>query len=173
MTNSGSYQIWFTTTGIAGYAETGTSLHYNESISYAGNLSVEGPVYTEDVTFDGFTAKDIRVMGVHSPNYIDAIVGMGYWTESNTGTAGFFETLIKQKSVSTTEFGYYLGRKNTSEESSLTLGGHDSTKHTGHLVSVPVIKQGFWSINIDGYSVHGKMLNSTTPVGLLSQSCFS
>lgn len=172
MTNPGSYQTWFTTTGITGYAETGTPLHQNGSIVYGGNYTVEGPLYLDDVAFDGFTAKNIQVMAAQSTTF-NATLGMGYWTKSTIGVAGFFETLIEQKSVTTPEFGLHLGRTNTPEKSSLTLGSRDSTKHTGEFVSVPVIQQGGWSIQIDGYSVNGKMLNSTTPVGLSSPFHFS
>ncbi|KAF6219099.1 hypothetical protein HO133_004924 [Letharia lupina] len=164
--DTGSYQTWFTTTGITGYAETGTPLHQNGSIVYGGNFTVEGPLYLDDVAFDGFTAKNIQVMAAQSTAF-NATLGMGYWTKSTIGVAGFFETLIEQKSVTKPEFGLHLGRTNTPEKSSLTLGSRDSTKHTGEFVSVPVIQQGGWSIQIDGYSVNGKMLNSTTPVGTI------
>ena len=86
-------------------------------------------MYTDNVAFDGFTAENIQVLGVPGTDRLDAVVGMAYSTKSNTGFSGFFETLIAQNSVSTTEFGYYLGRANASEKSSLTLGGRDSTKY--------------------------------------------
>lgn len=98
-------------------------------------------MYTDNVAFDDFTAKNIRALAVSGTDHLDAVVGMAYSTKSNTGVSGFFETLIAQNSVSTTEFGYYLGRANALEKSSLTLGGRDSTKHTDDFVSVPLVEQ--------------------------------
>ena len=85
MTTVGSEKVRFPTTGIAGYTENGTPLHHNDTFGCASNLTVNRSVYTDNVAFDGFIAKNIQVLAVSGTDHLDTMVGMAYSTKSNTG----------------------------------------------------------------------------------------
>ena len=45
------------------------------------------------------------------------------------------------------------------------MGGRDTSRYTGDVVTVPVVKQGYWSINVDRVEVGGADLGYLTGGG--------
>ncbi|KAL6718481.1 aspartyl protease [Lecanora helva] len=154
----GSSITWFN-----GYSGSGKSLGRSKNITYADGTWVHGPMYRDDIDFDGFIAKDVDFVAT-SPDSMSGpwgtnagLIGMAYSTKSSKAP-GFFERLIQQNSVAVPEFSVFNARYD-SEQSQLMLGGRDSTKFTGDLVTTPVVQEGGWNIYVDGCSVNGTMLS--------------
>jgi len=53
-----------------------------------------------------------------------------------------FESLIQQNVVEANEFSFYHARSKSDQNSELTLGGRDSSRWTGDLVTANVVEQG-------------------------------
>lgn len=125
-------------------------------------LVIGGPVYEDDVTFNGITAKKLQIyvtdFTTHGDN--DALVGMQYRTASSgIGYTWFFETLIQQNSVQALESGFYFGfgENTTNSNGKITLGGRDQSRFTGSFTTTSVVKQSFaWQIQLEGLSFGGK-----------------
>ncbi|KAL2051199.1 hypothetical protein ABVK25_008446 [Lepraria finkii] len=47
------------------------------------------------------------------------------------------------------------------------MGGRDTSRYTGDVVTVPVVKQGYWSINVDSVEVGGADLGYLTGGGAI------
>ena len=45
------------------------------------------------------------------------------------------------------------------------MGGRDTLRYTGDVFTVPVVKQGYWSINVDSVEVGGVALGHLTGGG--------
>ena len=82
------------------YNFAGTSLHRTHTEGFAGQTD-SGPVYEDDVTFAGLTGNNVQFFAANETreapaNDANAIIGMDYTTESNSGFAGYFETLTQR-----------------------------------------------------------------------------
>lgn len=112
---------------------------------YGDGSLVVGPVFQDSISVAGVTAKEawfspINTMGASfegSP--VDGIVGLGFESLSNMGGTPFFQTLVEQGVVPNSVFSFALGE---GDEGELYLGGSDSSKYTGELVSTPVVHEG-------------------------------
>ena len=140
-------------------------MHKTHTEGFAGQTD-SGPVYEDDVTFAGLTGNNVQFFTTNETheapaNDANAIIGMDYTTESNSGFASYFETLINEGKVSQPEFAFYHG----TETPELTMGGRDTLRYTGDVVTVPVVKQGYWSINVDSVEVGGVDLGHLTGGG--------
>lgn len=172
---TGSGRTWITG---ASYDHSGTPLDFNISAGYEG-FSDAGPAYTDDVTINGLTAKNFQffVSEDHKGSDTDALMGMEYKTSkaSDGNWTGFFETLVKQKSVDDNEFSFFHGRDQGGKYVEMTLGGRDGTRFTGLPTIAPVVKMGKgWRVNIDGVSVKGQQVKDVAPaIGMytLSRNC--
>ena len=167
-----------------GYDYKGTPPNCNVSAAYGKRELGErgfrkrevlvGPVYTDDVSFGAFTAKDMQMFVANKSTGTDnnALIGMEYKTASasNGNVTTFSETLIYQKAVQKPEFAFSFSleiddTKKVSGNGEITLGGRDSSKFSGDFVTAPVTKQGNgWNINIDGVQVNGQPLGSPSKV---------
>ncbi|POY74107.1 hypothetical protein BMF94_2919 [Rhodotorula taiwanensis] len=164
--DTGSSDTWVPGEGTSGYTTFNTSASStarNASRNFAevygdGSLVV-GPVFQDSISVAGVTAKEawfspINTMGASfegSP--VDGIVGLGFESLSNMGGTPFFQTLVEQGVVPNSVFSFALGE---GDEGELYLGGSDSSKYTGELVSTPVVHEGYWmvqgSAGVGGYT---------------------
>jgi cathepsin D len=130
-------------------SSTAKNASRNFAAMYGDGSMVVGPVFQETITVAGLTAKQawfspINTMGASfegSP--VDGIVGMGFEALSNIGEAPFFQSLVEQGVVAKNVFSFTLGEN---DEGELYLGGSDSSKYSGEIVTTPVIHQGYWMV---------------------------
>lgn len=133
----------------------------NFAIRYGDGSTVEGPVFQDTITVAGLTAKlawfsAINTMAIRFPESpVDGIVGMGLEALSNIGEPPFFQSLVEQGVVAQNVFSFTLG---DGDEGELYLGGSDSSKYSGEIVTSPVIDQGFWMVQ-GGALVDGKQIS--------------
>ena len=142
-----------------GYDYKGTPLNCNISAAYGKRELGErgfgkrevlvGPVYTNDVSFGAFTAKDMQIFVANKSTGTDnnALIGMEYRTASasNGNITTFSETLINQKAVQKPEFTFPFSSEidDTNKVSGIgeiTLSRRDSSKVSGDFVTAPVTK---------------------------------
>ncbi|GAA5965519.1 hypothetical protein JCM8115_005784 [Rhodotorula mucilaginosa] len=154
--DTGSSDCWVPGEGVTGYttfdvsaSSTAKNASRNFAAMYGDGSMVVGPVFQETITVAGLTAKQawfspINTMGASfegSP--VDGIVGMGFEALSNIGEAPFFQSLVEQGVVAKNVFSFTLGEN---DEGELYLGGSDSSKYSGEIVTTPVIHQGYWMV---------------------------
>ena len=154
--DTGSSDAWVPGEGVTGYtifnvsaSSTAEDTGRDFAIRYGDGSTVEGPVYQDTITVAGLTAKQawfspINRMAIRFPESpVDGIVGMGLEALSNIGEPPFFQSLVEQGVVAKNVFSFTLGE---SDEGELYLGGTDSSKYSGEIVTTPVIDQGFWMV---------------------------
>lgn len=89
------------------------------------------------------------------------LMGSAVWVSlpalRTTAQPPFFENLVASGAVEKDEFSFYLGRlaSGTGNDSELTLGGRDSTRHTGPFITVPVISKKHWLVALENVTVNG------------------
>lgn len=168
----GSGKTWvasYTPGNVGGYKFGGTPLYRSTGVQYLDGTKIWGPIYEDDLTIAGLTAKDLQLIVTDRANEDDtfamnngpdALIGMSYVTRSSSShnSTGFFETLILQKDVDVSEFGFFFGRPG--ETSWLTLGGRDHSKYKGEIVTALVLRQGDWPIKVDSISVRNYTFTS-------------
>lgn len=119
-----------------------------------------GENYFDDVTIAGLTANHQNVISLTSAQGFsslgsDSLMGMGFQSIAQSKQSPYWMTLYKQGKLNPSEFSFYLGRakSNTQGNSEMTLAGRDSSRYTGSFTNVPVTKQGYWQVAVDGLSV--------------------
>ncbi|KAI0696817.1 aspartic peptidase domain-containing protein [Cytidiella melzeri] len=154
-TNCGGHNIY-----DPSLSSTSVDRHHNFDLAYGGGDTVEGEQYFDTVTIAGLTATS-QTLGAatqysegFSAAYFppDGLLGMGYQSISDYNAPPVFQTLFAQKQVSEPIFAFKL----STSDSTLTLGGVDSSKYTGSFAYAPVTTQGYWQVNLDSISVNGK-----------------
>lgn len=82
-------------------------------------------------------------------------MGMGFQSIAQSKQSPFWMTLLNQGKLSPSEFSFYLGRakSGTQGNSVMTLAGRDSSRYRGSFTNIPVTRQGYWQVAIDGVAV--------------------
>lgn len=132
---------------------------------------MDGSTYVDDVTIAGLKSVNQTIVSAtkatgFSDFDADGIVGMDLSAGSQAQGSGptFFENLIASGAAKKDEFSFYLGRlaSGTENDSELTLGGRDSTKHIGSFITVPVISENTWLVTLDDVKVSGRVAGQHT-----------
>ncbi|KAI9449173.1 acid protease [Lactarius psammicola] len=127
-----------------------------------GTDYVNGTLYTDDVTFAGYTAKDqtlgvaTHFAGSFSSDFFvpDGLLGLAFPSLSAYNATPVFYTLAAQGSLPSNTFGVYLA-DNGSE---LYLGGTNNELHRGDFVHVPVTHEDFWQTRFDALYLNGRKI---------------
>lgn len=138
------------------YSELGTSF----SIQY-GTGSLSGIIGADQVTVGGLTVIGQQFgESVKEPGqtFVDAefdgILGLGYPSLAAGGVTPVFDNMMAQNLVDLPIFSVYMSSDPEGGSSSeLTFGGYDSSHFSGSLNWVPVTKQAYWQIALDGILV--------------------
>lgn len=131
--------------------------------------SVSGDIYEDDVTIAGLKSVNQTLVAIKSATGLseldaDGICGMAFSALSKANAATFFENLVASGAVEKDEFSFYLGRlaSGTGSDSELVLGGRDSTKYTGSLITLPVVSETYWQVDLESVKVHGLVAGEYT-----------
>ncbi len=127
--------------------------------------TVSGEQFDDTVTIAGLTATSQRIgaasaysagfsLAVSPP---DGLMGMGFQQISDFNAPPVFQTLVSEKKVTSSVFGFTL----LESGSELFLGGTDTSKFNGSLAFSPVTEVGFWEINFNGVSVGNESIFKT------------
>ncbi|CAO2636826.1 Cathepsin E [Lemmus lemmus] len=110
-----------------------------------GGLTVEGQQFGESVKEPGQTFVNAE---------FDGILGLGYPSLAAGGVTPVFDNMMAQNLVDLPIFSVYLSSDTQgSSGSELTFGGYDPSHFSGSLNWIPVTKQGYWQIALDGIQV--------------------
>ncbi len=135
------------------------------SLAFGDGSTVSGEQFDDTVTIAGLTATGQRVGAAsrYSASLSvaefppDGLMGMGFQQISDFNAPPVFQTLVSEKKVTSSVFGFTL----LESGSELFLGGTDTSKFTGSLAFTPVTEVGFWEINFNGASVGTKSIFTT------------
>ncbi|KAM4861280.1 cathepsin E [Thomomys bottae] len=144
------------------YSEVGTSfsIHYGTGsltgIMGMDQVSVEGLTVTaqqfgESVTEPGKTFVNAE---------FDGILGLGYPSLAAGGVTPVFDNMMAQNLLDLPIFSVYMNSELPGgfSGSELTFGGYDSSHFSGSLNWIPVTKQGYWQIALDGIQVGNNVM---------------
>jgi len=133
------------------------------SITY-GSGHTAGIAATDTFQIAGFTIDDQafglanNVSSDFTSSPFDGILGMGLEKLSTLGAPTPFDNLVSQGQVSSSVFGFLLGREKDGTASELVLGGVDP-KFSSSLNNNKLVNQvGFWTIALDDAIVSNKAL---------------
>lgn len=113
-----------------------------DQVSVEG-LTVEGQQFGESVKEPGQTFVNAE---------FDGILGLGYPSLAVGGVTPVFDNMMAQNLVDLPMFSVYMSSA-PQGGSELTFGGYDPSHFSGSLNWIPVTKQGYWQIALDGIQV--------------------
>ena len=140
--------------GTTRYDQSGQDEGNTTTITY-GSGQVSGENYFDDVTVGGLKATHQNVISLtqaqgFSTSASNSLMGMGFGTIANSKQSPFWMTLLNQGKLSPSEFSFYLGRAQSNTQGN---AGRDSSKYSGAFTNLPVTKQGYWQVAIDGVAI--------------------
>jgi len=141
------------------YKPNGTEfeIHY-------GSGSMSGFLSTDTCCIAGVCAEDQTFAeSTHEPGLafvagrFDGILGMGFPQIAVLGVIPPFNTMVNQGLVEEPVFSFWLNRDPDAElGGELILGGSDPNFYEGEVTYVPVEREGYWQINMDGMMMEGE-----------------
>uniref|UniRef100_A0A8C2YRY3 Cathepsin E n=1 Tax=Chinchilla lanigera TaxID=34839 RepID=A0A8C2YRY3_CHILA len=142
------------------YSEVGNPF----SIQY-GTGSLTGIIGADQVSVEGLTVvgqqfgESVREPGntfVHAE--FDGILGLGYPSLAAGGVTPVFDNMMAQNLVALPMFSVYMSSNPDGPGGELTFGGYDPSHFSGNLNWVPVTKQAYWQIALEGIQVGDSMM---------------
>ncbi|XP_008821520.2 cathepsin E [Nannospalax galili] len=138
------------------YSEVGSTF----SIQY-GTGSLTGIIGADQVSVEGLTVvgqqfgESVKEPGQTFVNAeFDGILGLGYPSLAAGGVTPVFDNMMAQNLVDLPMFSVYMSSDpEDGLGSELTFGGYDPSHFSGSLNWVPVTKQAYWQIALDGIQV--------------------
>ncbi|XP_069897753.1 cathepsin E [Dipodomys merriami] len=138
------------------YSQVGTTF----SIQY-GTGSLTGIIGADQVSVEGLTVagqqfgESVTEPGQTFVNAeFDGILGLGYPSLAAGGVTPVFDNMMAQNLVDLPIFSVYMSSDpEGGSGSELTFGGYDPSHFSGSLNWIPVTKQGYWQIALDGIQV--------------------
>ncbi|XP_057626367.1 cathepsin E [Chionomys nivalis] len=126
-----------------------------------GTGSLTGIIGADQVSVGGLTVQDQQFgESVKEPGQtfvnaeFDGILGLGYPSLAAGGVTPVFDNMMAQNLVDLPIFSVYLSSDpQGGSGSELTFGGYDPSHFSGILNWIPVTKQGYWQIALDGILV--------------------
>jgi saccharopepsin len=139
--------------------QTGVNLNHKSmkpmgksfTIEY-GTGKVTGKVYNTTVSIQGINiSMPIGVSSTESDfKDLDGLLGLSF-PKNNEIKGGNFIECAGSAGLKKT-FGFYLSNRANGDEGEFTFGGYDSTKFTGNITWLPVVKKVYWGFSADGWT---------------------
>lgn len=86
----------------------------------------------------------------------DGILGMGFSKISVNHLPTVFDNMVAEGVVEDSVFSFWLNRNpDDSNGGQLVLGGVDETLYTGEINYLPITREGYWQVKMDGMTVAG------------------
>lgn len=129
-------------------------LHY-------GTGSASGPIGVDQVNFGGNDVFDVsfgamsELAAFFATSPIDGILGMAWPSISDQGLPLVFDLLFEQGLIERNSFSMYLSQEPSSAGSELILGGVDPKFYTGLFHYTKVIKEQYWTVSLQTFTVNG------------------
>lgn len=141
-------------------SDTYTEVGNHFSIQY-GTGSLTGIIGADQVSVEGLTVdgqqfgESVKEPGQTFVNAeFDGILGLGYPSLAAGGVTPVFDNMMAQNLVALPMFSVYLSSDpQGGSGSELTFGGYDPSHFSGSLNWIPVTKQAYWQIALDGIQV--------------------
>eukprot|EP00933_Yihiella_yeosuensis_P062075 TRINITY_DN649_c1_g1_i1.p1 TRINITY_DN649_c1_g1~~TRINITY_DN649_c1_g1_i1.p1 ORF type:complete len:390 (-),score=81.56 TRINITY_DN649_c1_g1_i1:479-1648(-) len=124
-----------------------------------GSGPVAGTYVTDDVrigslelkNFKFAEARDISGLGrLYKRSNFDGILGLGFQSLAAGNAAGIMAALNATNQLKEPVFGFFLG---DNEQGELIIGGVDPQHYTGNFSFVPISREGYWELALEGVSV--------------------
>ncbi|KAF9433086.1 hypothetical protein BGZ76_009904 [Entomortierella beljakovae] len=177
--DTGSSDIWFPTATCKTAAckahhrfdSTKSTTFKNDNrawkIGYGDGSTASGILGSDMVSVGGITVRQtIGLATQESSGFAkspeDGLFGLGFNTiESVAGVKTFMDNAIASKVISQPVISVFLPsvRRNGGKGGNYLFGSIDKTRYTGSLTYVPVSKQGYWQVPMDGIYYNTKSLN--------------
>lgn len=123
----------------------------SNDVLHFGDLAVEEQGFGESVKEPGITFALGR---------FDGILGLGYDTIAVQHVVPPFYNIISQGLVDDPVFSFWLGRAGEGEEGGeMAIGGIDEDRYKGDIVWSPVIRKGYWEIELEKVTFGGEDLD--------------
>ncbi|KAI9301113.1 rhizopuspepsin precursor-like protein [Cunninghamella echinulata] len=170
--DTGSSDLWFASTLCSScgtvqnkYDPKKSSTYKAEGkpwkISYGDGSNASGVTAYDSVNLGGLVIKNQRIelAKQESESFqkgpADGLVGLAFNNIATVkGTKTPVDNLIEQKLISEPIYGVWLGKAKKNGGGEYLFGAVNKSKVGGEFTTVPVDKsQGFWTINVDDYSV--------------------
>jgi cathepsin D len=143
------------------YDSTASSTFVNNGTDFAiqyGSGSLSGIVSQDTVTVGSITVKNqLFAEALKEPGLafvmakFDGILGMGFPQISVNGIPPVFNNMVDQQVIAKPTFSFWLNRKAAETDGGeLVFGDVDSSHYTGEFSDVPLSKDGYWQIKMDG-----------------------
>jgi len=146
------------------YDSTKSSTYTGNNSDFAiqyGSGALSGFVSQDVVEVGGITVKDqLFAEATEEPGLafvvgkFDGILGLGYPRISVNNILPVFNNMVEQKVVDEPVFSFYLNRdQDGNVGGEMLLGGSDSNYYKGDFTYVPVTRQAYWQVQLDGLTV--------------------
>mmetsp|Transcript_1077 Transcript_1077/g.2588 ORF Transcript_1077/g.2588 Transcript_1077/m.2588 type:complete len:383 (-) Transcript_1077:101-1249(-) len=143
------------------YDSSASSTYAKNDTDFAiqyGSGSLSGKVSQDTVTVGDITVKNqLFAEALKEPGLafvmakFDGILGMGFPTISVNGIPPVFNNMIDQGLINKKTFSFWLNRNAAETDGGeLVFGDVDSKHYTGDFHDVPLSKDGYWQIKMDG-----------------------
>ncbi|KAJ3191711.1 hypothetical protein HK101_007483 [Irineochytrium annulatum] len=156
-TKSSSYKVNGTAFAIRYGSGSLTGTFSYDTLSMGG-IKVPGQIFAESKTEPGLTFVAAQ---------FDGILGLGYSNIAVAGATPPFYNMIAQGLVPSPVFATYLSSKPGGSDGELVLGGIDANHYTGDIVYAPVVRKGYWEVNVTNLSLGSTQLSTPAVSGAI------
>jgi len=175
MADTGSSDLWVPSSACTSApCSMKKSFNSAKSSTFQGNSSSKFNITYGTGAANGISGSDtVNIGGIQipkqtfgmatslTPDFVndpfDGLWGLGYDAISVQAAHTPFSNMISAGLVPLPIFGVHLSRNadDKKQSSELTLGGTDPSRYTGPINYVPVVKPGFWQVELEGYKISG------------------
>ncbi|KAL0094952.1 secreted aspartyl protease [Phycomyces blakesleeanus] len=178
--DTGSSNLWVPSSGCSSiacflhrrYESTKSSTFSENGTDFAiryGTGSLEGFISQDTVNFGGIELENQGFAeSVKEPGFtfafakFDGILGMGYDNIAVQKVVPPFYNLVNRDLIDEPVFSFWLNDANNGDEANggeLVLGGVDPAHYVGDIAWSPVVRKGYWEIQLDDIRFDGEPLD--------------